>query len=132
MPDTMVYSETLVVTHCWCGIALALPQTLYEHAHQDERDVYCPLGHVFVFRDTWKKKYEAEREERLGERRRHDATRSLLRAEERSHASTRGHLTRHRKRAQAGVCPCCNRTFQQLARHMANKHPDFVPEVVSA
>jgi hypothetical protein len=24
-----------------------------------------------------------------------------------------------------GVCPCCNRTFQNLARHMAGKHPDY-------
>lgn len=29
----------------------------------------------------------------------------------------------------AGVCPCCNRTFSQLSRHMQSKHPDvpFVP-----
>jgi len=28
-----------------------------------------------------------------------------------------------RKRAQAGVCPCCNRSFANVARHMATKHP---------
>lgn len=33
---------------------------------------------------------------------------------------------RLKKRAAAGVCPCCNRTFQQLAAHMATKHPDMV------
>lgn len=27
-------------------------------------------------------------------------------------------------RAHAGVCPCCNRTFKQLAAHMKTKHPD--------
>jgi hypothetical protein len=26
-----------------------------------------------------------------------------------------------------GVCPCCNRTFQQLARHMKAKHPGYGP-----
>lgn len=25
----------------------------------------------------------------------------------------------------AGVCPCCNRTFKNLARHMAGQHPGF-------
>lgn len=36
-------------------------------------------------------------------------------------------LKRHLKRTVAGVCPCCNRTFQQLQRHMKTKHPDFTP-----
>ena len=35
----------------------------------------------------------------------------------------KGQLVRVRNRVQAGVCPCCNRTFANLARHMATKHP---------
>lgn len=27
----------------------------------------------------------------------------------------------------AGMCPCCRRTFKQLAEHMKSKHPDFDP-----
>lgn len=34
-------------------------------------------------------------------------------------------MKRMETRAAAGVCPCCNRTFQQLARHMTIKHPDY-------
>ncbi len=30
-----------------------------------------------------------------------------------------------RERIVSGVCPCCNRTFQNLARHIAGQHPDF-------
>ena len=33
--------------------------------------------------------------------------------------------TRIKNRVQNGVCPCCKRTFQDLARHMAGQHPDF-------
>jgi hypothetical protein len=121
----MEYTETLTVTHCWCGIALAIPDNLFRFAKTKPTDVYCPLGHVFVFRDTYKEKYEAEE-------RRHRATRDLLHAEERSHTATRGHLTRQRKRLKAGVCPCCGRTFKQLARHMQCKHPDFKPEELPA
>ena len=29
------------------------------------------------------------------------------------------------KRLAAGVCPCCSRTFKQLAAHMTRKHPDY-------
>lgn len=44
--------------------------------------------------------------------------------------AARGQVTRLKNRAAAGVCPCCNRTFHQLVRHMAAKHPDFAAEPV--
>lgn len=120
------YTETLTVTSCWCGIHLAVPDNLLRFAqnHKDH-SIYCPIGHKFVFKDTFEEKLETER-------RRHQATRDLLHQEERSHVATRGHLTRQRKRVEAGVCPCCNRTFKQLAAHMKNKHPDFKPEELPA
>jgi hypothetical protein len=116
------YTETLTVTSCWCGVNVAVPENLLRWAKQSAKhSIYCPLGHTFVFKDSFEKKLEEERN-------RHHATRDLLRQEERSHTATRGHLTRQRKRAKEGVCPCCNRTFKQLAAHMKNKHPDFKPE----
>lgn len=33
--------------------------------------------------------------------------------------------TRIKNRVKNGVCPCCNRTFENLARHMQAKHSDF-------
>jgi hypothetical protein len=118
----MTYTETLVVTHCWCGISLAVPSNLYDHAKDDDKNhIYCPLGHTFVFRDNYRTKLESEQ-------RRHKATRDLLHAEERSHIATRGHLTRTKKRVAAGVCPCCHRHFANVERHMANKHPDYTKE----
>ena len=118
----MTYTETLRVVHCWCGIALAIPDNLRRWAEQaKDRSIYCPNGHKFVFTDTFEEKLERER-------RRHQATKDLLRAEERSHSATRGQLTKTKKRVGNGVCPCCHRTFQQLSRHMKNKHPDYVKE----
>ena len=35
----------------------------------------------------------------------------------------KGVLAKERKRVGNGVCPCCNRTFGNLQRHMATKHP---------
>src|SRR5262245_9322902 len=110
---TLTYSDTLVVTSCWCGIHVAVPENLLRHVRNDSRSgICCPLGHTFHFSDDYRTRYERERK-------RVEATRELLAAEERSHAATRGHLTRTRKRTAHGVCPCCKRTFQQLARHMA-------------
>jgi hypothetical protein len=32
---------------------------------------------------------------------------------------------RLKQRVAAGVCPCCNRTFTNLAEHMAGQHAEF-------
>jgi hypothetical protein len=121
----MTYTETLVVTHCWCGIALAIPSNLNRVMHDEGKSCYCPVGHSFVYGETNEDKLRAERE-------RHRATRDLLAAEERSHQATRGHLTRAKKRSAAGVCPCCHRTFKQLRKHMNVKHPEYVEQAREA
>lgn len=56
------------------------------------------------------------------------ATHGQRMAEERDHekrraASIKGHLTRYRTRVGRGVCPCCNRSFENLRRHMESQHP---------
>ena len=33
--------------------------------------------------------------------------------------------TRIQNRIANGVCPCCQRSFKNLHRHMQNKHPDY-------
>ena len=33
--------------------------------------------------------------------------------------------TRLKNRVGKGVCPCCNRSFANLKRHMASQHPEF-------
>jgi len=120
----MTYTEKLVVVHCWCGIALAIPSNLNRVMHDEGHSAYCPLGHKFLYGDSYKEKLAAKERELEAERKRVKATRDLLHAEERSHSATKGQLTKVKKRVQAGVCPHCNRTFQNLARHMCTKHPE--------
>ena len=126
MARSMTYTETLTVTSCWCGIPFAIPDNLYSWLHKDAKNhCHCPMGHEMIFSNTLKEQLEQAQADRDAARRREAATRSLLNTEERSHAATRGHLTRAKKqvhRAEHGVCPHCNRSFQNLARHMASKH----------
>jgi hypothetical protein len=130
--STIDYTETLAITHCWCGIAVAIPENLMTYARRHKgKAVYCPLGHEFVYGNSVE-------EQLADEKRRHRATRDLLeaeeaarRSEERSHAQTRGQLRKTRERAKVGVCPVCHRTISQMARHMASKHPDFDPADVT-
>jgi len=134
--STLSYSGTLTTTNCWCGIHYAVPSEFYDMVERQHRDgkaqtnIYCPLGHVWHFAGT--SEAEKLRAQLESERRRAQATRDLLAAEERSHAATRGHLTRTKKRVAHGVCPCCNRTFKQLAAHMKNKHAEYVQENATA
>lgn len=123
--STLTYSGTLVIKTCWCGIRHAIPSELARQAEHNGRAVYCPLGHEWVVKETeaekLRKQLENEREYSARVVAARDQTEASLRA-------TRGVVTKLKKRASAGVCPCCNRTFQNVARHMATKHPDFAEQ----
>ncbi len=129
--ETLTYIGELTVVTCWCGIRHAIPSELrreQQRAHENGRreNVYCPLGHQHAPAGESK----AQRLERQLDAARNEAAR---RAAERDQAEAsakahKGHATRLRKRAKAGTCPCCKRTFKQLSRHMATQHPDFDPE----
>lgn len=115
----------LEVHHCGvCGVIFAMEEGYADARRSDKKSWCCPNGHSF----SWRGKPEVEelKDKLAAERRRVEATRDLLRAEERSHTATKGHLTRTKRRVAHGVCPCCNRTFAQLERHMKSKHPEFV------
>jgi len=127
MSLTMDFTETLVVTHCWCGIAVAIPENLHSWMGRKKgNSCYCPVGHSFVFNNTLEEQLEKERERTSELRRQNQATLDLLHAEERSHAATRGHLTRVKHRVHRGVCPHCHRHFEDVQRHMRSKHKELV------
>lgn len=86
---------------------------------------YCPNGHRLVYRESEADKLRRERD-RLRQQiaQRDDEIKAL---EARRRAAV-GQVTQLRKRASAGTCPCCKRTFSNMATHMKRQHPDFVAE----
>lgn len=54
--------------------------------------------------------------------------RELREGAERQLSAAKGRVTRIKNRVSNGVCPCCNRTFENLQRHMHSKHPTFTAE----
>lgn len=112
-----------------CGIIFAVPPH-WLNARREEKEnngsFYCPNGHSRQFRETevdrLKRQLEAEKKKLEWARGERDRA-------ERSAAAARGQVTRLRKRIQNGVCPACQRSFQNLKRHMATKHPQLaLPE----
>jgi hypothetical protein len=103
------------VTCCACGMVFAMPESLIARRKSDGKSFYCPSGHVQAFVQS-----EAQR------------LRALLDQANRRNTELAAECTRVTREKQrieqriaAGVCPCCNRTFQNLARHIASKHKEF-------
>lgn len=120
---TLTYGGTLIETSCWCGIGVAIPQSLYNAAQRDHKKViYCPLGHTFVYSgDT-----EAARLKRQLEYARDRAASETARADraEASRRAWKGQATKARNRAAEGQCHFCGKFLVDLAVHVAKQHPD--------
>lgn len=135
--DKFNADTTLHVVSCpTCSITYAIPQSLYRSAQKWTGDrpngwkIVCPLGHEWWY--TGQNEEERLREQvrdqrefagRLAAER--DQALADARAQKAAKTRIRNSRERERQRTAAGVCPCCNRTFKQLARHMDRQHPDW-------
>lgn len=110
---------------CNCGMTFAMPSDFQARMRRTRSDFYCPAGH--------KQHYLAEPEEDKLRRERDIAKQQLARAEEEAEQARRDAIAarkaveRVKKRANAGTCQCCNRTFANVAAHMRTQHPNVVP-----
>lgn len=112
-----------VETCCNCSVQFAMPTQLRDRRLRDHKDFWCPNGHSQRYIGKTEEQLQrerAERAERVAANRAED-----LRIERISHASTKGKLTKTRKRIANGVCPCCHRSFVNVKRHMESQHPEF-------
>lgn len=121
---------------CWnCGITFAMPRRFAKKLGETGNKFYCPAGCCLRYGEPEIEKLKKELEDQKGryEQRlkwansRADSATRRADTAERSRAAMKGHLTRHRKRTKAGVCPVCTRSFKQLREHMERQHPDFDP-----
>jgi regulator of replication initiation timing len=117
---------------CVCGVSFVLPSALRHSAKASNKIVFfCPYGHgqhyaspetiareerLRLERDLLAQRIAEKDDEIADERKSKEAA-------ERRAAAARGQVTRLKNRAQAGLCSCCNRHFDNLQRHMASKHP---------
>jgi len=118
-------SVDFVVISTWCGHTMAIRKALRDWAYYDgNRKFYCAeCGKVQVYGYGERQRLEHENKRLEQERNR---ARNQAAAERRSKNAIKGHHTRTKKRVAAGVCPCCNRSFENLGRHMKHQHPDYL------
>lgn len=131
----VISMETVLCARC--GLLYALPEALIKAARakgHGEITWRCPNNSCSAMNWGYHGKSEAdkERERRESaeaaakwERDRAARLSATLDQTKASLRSQKGATTKAKRRHAAGLCPCCNRTFQQLTRHMATKHPDY-------
>lgn len=109
---------------CSCGIVFYVPATWDRYKRDKHENFFCPNGHSLRYHG----KSEAEnlREALAAAERTAQWERDRAATADRARKQAEGKLKGLKKRVASGVCPCCQRTVGQLARHMKTKHPEFV------
>ena len=116
--ETEFYIESCFACGCLFGMTMD-----FKDARQRNKDTfYCPAGHPqhYLGKSDKELRREAEARARAAEDQALAAKQELARVKREAKAEQ----TRLAQRARGGVCPCCNRSFVQLARHMKTKHPE--------
>ena len=122
----MTATRTIVLTalECHtCGAVYGLSKDYEAARRSDHKSWCCPNGHSQYFP-------QESREEKLKRQldqtaRQLSRTQSRLKQTEYQRRAAKGQLTKTKRRVANGICPCCNRTFANLARHMAGQHPEY-------
>lgn len=120
------YSQEIVLITeecCNCGVVFAIPQTMKTRLQSSHVNFYCPSGHPQHY--TAQSDVEIARVALEREKREAAALRERAIVAERAQQKAEKAIAKHKKRAAAGLCTCCNRTVSQLAAHMKSKHPEF-------
>lgn len=108
---------------CECGVIWAVLDDYKRNMHKTKQLFYCPNGHSQSYTESTAEKLRKElaaKEQALAWEK--ERTASLDKQLRTAHKVT----VTLKRRISVGVCPCCQRTVSQLARHMQTKHPEYV------
>lgn len=134
MGATVTYFASLeVICHCSeCGVPIAMPPAVGAARRTDGNVFHCYNGHRQCFTESevarLLREVETDRKKREWADQQAKIDREACERFSRSNAALRGEVTKIKNRVGNGVCPCCNRTFENLARHMTSKHPGYKAE----
>ena len=125
-PDVYLQQTMTSFGNCInCGVPIYGPDNKKQYAIANpgfSNSFFCINGHSqhYVGKSDAQKLKEAQEEVA---RQRDRAER-----EERQKRAARTELKNVKTRVSNGVCPCCNRSFENLGRHMKTKHADYLKQ----
>lgn len=129
---TTLLLELVATTCSVCGCTYGLVRSHHKQLQDSSDTFHCPNGHRQHFAESPAQRLEKQL---AAERARLDQAKAEIENQkarvamrDRQLSAARGQVTRIKNRVGNGVCPCCTRSFQNLQRHMATKHPTFKAE----
>lgn len=129
----------LTATPCYtCKRSIWMTELERATLRENGATFHCMWGHLnhYPAGKTRDQILREERDEAIRQRNLETQRAARLREERdaanRSLVAQRAATTRLRNRVKNGLCPCCNRSFVQLARHMATQHPTFKAQAEEA
>ena len=128
---TEVLAVQMATITCKCGGVYQINEAFRARCYDTSSSWTCPYcgtgwGYKGTGRSAQLEREKAELESKLRTEkwRSEQAEAAKLKAQLKA-ARLEAERKRERIRIHNGVCPCCNRTFTSLARHMAMKHPEY-------
>lgn len=123
MSDTRTLLMSFTAETCCvsgCGVSFMMENNFIRKRREKHDDFYCPNGHA----QHYTGETEAQRLTRIleAERNATESWRQRAKGYDRARAAAVGQVTRIKNRIERGVCPRCNRSFDNLRRHMKGKH----------
>jgi DNA-binding transcriptional regulator YiaG len=124
MAEYVVNTWLETETCCNCGMVFAMPKDFQQKKRNNPGSTfYCPSGHgQHYVGETKAQKLQRELEQR--ESQLADARDQANRLMAERDAAAKAHK-KMRTRVANGVCPCCNRSFENLRNHMQSQHPEY-------
>lgn len=117
-----------VMTCGTCGVIHAIPVSIYENCLNEGGFWHCPNGHSRGWgKGTLQSQLDKEKQRRQWAEEAEADRRADIAALNKQLSAQKAATTKAKKRHAAAVCPCCNRSFVQLRRHMKSQHPDYDP-----
>ena len=127
--ETLHTTTLTTLECCQCGMPVGLVKTWVEHARAIggfEQKFYCPYCKNQQGWGASKNKKELKRLKKQVADYKAQRDHALTESQHfrKSRDGMKGALVRQKNRIKNGVCPCCNRHFANLERHMKSQHPD--------
>ena len=113
-----------------CGILFGITPDKEKRLRDSGNEFYCPNGH----RQSFTKSTVSKQKDEIAQLRHYaecleadvETQRELKNTARYTARTYKGNVTKLKNRVGKGVCPCCNRHFKNLERHMSGQHPDFI------
>jgi hypothetical protein len=124
--STTIFTTLTHITCCKCGLIFGVEASHVERLRTTHEQFYCPSGHGqgFYGKTEVEKRAEVAESNALWYRQRAEAAQREATIQTHRARGLKAAQTRLKNRIKKGVCPHCNRYFENLHRHMTGQHPD--------